>query len=155
MNSDHSDAPPANLSREQRMSLMFANMVIQQTNMALIFLGKVPNPETGQTVQDLNTAQIFIDQLEMLEAKTKGNLDKREESLLSQSLTELRMAFVDAVGSKSAAPASKPSEPQAPPASQPAATPEATPSSNSQASAEAAETAPSEQESRKRFTKKY
>jgi hypothetical protein len=82
---------------DKLMSAMFASMVIQNSNMALIFLGAAPNPQTGQTVQDLDNARYFIDQLEMLEARTKGNLNKQEETLLKQSLTNLRMAFVEAV----------------------------------------------------------
>lgn len=84
-------------SHDQAMSAMFASMVMQNTNMALIFLGHAPNPQTGQTAQDLEHAKYFIDQLEMLAAKTKGNLDKQEDALLKQSLTHLRLAFVEAV----------------------------------------------------------
>src|SRR5437016_310149 len=87
----------ANLSRDEVMSALFANLVVQQTNMAFMFMGRVPHPETGEVMQDLESAKFFIDQLEMIEAKTKGNLDKREENLLKQSLTALRMAFVEAV----------------------------------------------------------
>jgi hypothetical protein len=82
---------------DQVMSALFASMVMQNTNMALIFLGQAPNPQTGQTVQDLEHARYFIDQLEMLAVKTKGNLDKQEDALLKQSLTHLRLAFVEAV----------------------------------------------------------
>jgi len=35
--------------------------------------------------------------LEMLEAKTRGNLDRHEAALLKQTLMALRMAFVEAV----------------------------------------------------------
>jgi hypothetical protein len=83
--------------REQMISAMFASMVIQTANMAMIFLGQAPNPQTGQVSQDLDHARYFIDQLEMIEAKTKGNLNKHEESLLKQSLTNLRLVFVEAV----------------------------------------------------------
>src|SRR5271156_971688 len=82
---------------DQMMSALFASMVMQNTNMALIFLGQAPNPQTGQTAQDLEHARYFIDQLEMLAVKTKGNLDKQEDALLKQSLTHLRLAFVEAV----------------------------------------------------------
>ena len=51
----------ANASREEIMSALFANMVVQQTNMALMLLGKVPHPETGEIIQDLETAKMFID----------------------------------------------------------------------------------------------
>ena len=134
---------------DDTMSAMFASLVIQQTNMASIFLGLVPHPQTGQVAQDLEHARYFIDQLEMLEAKTRGNLDKMEEGLLKQSLTSLRLAFVEAV-SKPASPAvsgekGAPAPAAATPAAQaPAPPPEPAP----------AAPAPAE-ESRKKFTKKY
>src|SRR5580693_9993583 len=87
----------ANASREEFLSALFANMVIQQTNMAMMLLGKVAHPETGQFMQDLESAKMFIDQLEMLEARTKGNLSKQEEALLKQALAALHMAFVETV----------------------------------------------------------
>ena len=77
----------------QTASALFANLVMQQANMALIFLGASPNPETGEIVQDLDTAKILIDQLEMLSLKTRGNLDERESALMKQSLAAVRMAF--------------------------------------------------------------
>ena len=154
MNEPPSSTNPTDLreqvSREEFLSALFANMIVQQSNMALIFLGKVPHPETGEHIQDLAAAQMFIDQLEMLEAKTKGNLDKREEGLLKQSLTTLRMAFVEAV--ERGAAASSPQKESAPAASSTdtagAAAPEKKPSTS-------AATAAEEAESRKKFTKKY
>src|SRR6266851_7535054 len=99
------DAPPAdtlaNASREEIMSALFAHLVMQQTNMALMLLGKVAHPETGQVVKDVEAARLFIDQLEMLETKTKGNLNKEETALLKQSLMTLRLAFVQEVESPS------------------------------------------------------
>src|SRR5438477_4403396 len=80
---------------EEIMSALFANLVIQNTNMALMFLGKVPHPQTGQPIKDLESAQMFIDQLEMLAYKTRGNLDNDEQQLLKQSLVSLRMSFVE------------------------------------------------------------
>ena len=96
-------------TREQSNTAMFAHLVMQHTNMALIFLGQMPNPQTGQMAQDLEHARYFIDQLEMLEVKTKGNLDKQEETLLKQSLTHLRLIFVEAVNKpQPAAPSARP-----------------------------------------------
>jgi hypothetical protein len=98
-----------NVGQNEVMAAMFASMVIQNTNMALIFLGKAPNPQTGKTEVDLEHARYFIDQLEMLAVKTKGNLDKQEDGLLKQSLTHLRLAFVEAVKDAPSA-ASSPAE---------------------------------------------
>jgi len=125
-------------------------MVIQQTNMALMFLGQVPHPETGERVRDLNAARMFIDQLEMLESKTKGNLDKREQGLLKQSLTALRMAFVEAANQESAPAAKKEPAGSAAAASSGAAAPEGAKS----AGVEPAGTT-EDAESRKKFSKKY
>jgi len=144
--------PMANASPEEITAALFANLVIQQTNMAFMFLGRVPHPDTGEVVQDLESAKFFIDQLEMIAVKTKGNLDKREEGLLKQSLTGLRMAFVEAMDGKApaapteriapaeaAAPAPQAEEPS--PAAAPAPKPPAAPAAD--------------EESRKKFSKKY
>ena len=96
--SDSNEDPLENASREEIMSALFAQMIVQQTNMALIFLGKEPNPETGKATPDHEAAKFFIDQLEMIEDKTRGNLSKEEKNLLGQSLTTLRMSFVEAMG---------------------------------------------------------
>src|SRR5690242_3221752 len=93
----HPEDALANASREEILSAMFANMVIQQSNMAMMLLGKVAHPETGQFLHDTDAARMFIDQLEMIEAKTKGNLSKQEEGLLKQALTTLHMAFVETI----------------------------------------------------------
>jgi hypothetical protein len=131
------------VGQEEMNTALFANLIIQQANMAMMLLGKMPHPESGETMKDLEAARLFIDQLEMIEAKTKGNLNKQEEGLLRQSLMNLHMAFVEAVdekpagGSHSPAAQEKKTEPQP-------ATEKTT-----------AETAPTEEEHRKKFTKKY
>ncbi|GEM_PF-2604564 len=62
---------------------------------ALVALGKIPHPVTGETSVELPWARYFIDILGMLEEKTQGNLDKELASLLESRLTMLRMTFVD------------------------------------------------------------
>jgi hypothetical protein len=134
-------------SREETMAALFANLVIQQTNMALMFLGQVPHPETGERVQNLDAARMFIDQLEMIEFKTKGNLDRHEEQLLRQSLTSLRMGFVQAMESAS-------KTESAPPAPKPASE-KATAATEGAGSAIASGGEAAEDEHRKKFSKKY
>ncbi|HYV26124.1 MAG TPA: DUF1844 domain-containing protein [Candidatus Eisenbacteria bacterium] len=141
--SNLNDDVPASASREEIKSALFANMVMQQTNMTLMFLGKVPHPQTHEMVKDLEAAQMFIEQLEMLESKTKGNLNKQEESLLKQSLMSLRLAFVEEI--------EKGEQPQKPPASQGQSAGEAPAALSQTDSALTAD----ESESRKKFSKKY
>jgi hypothetical protein len=87
----------AQFGREEMQSALFAQLVMQQSNLAMLLLGKLPHPESGKTMRDLDGAKLFIDQLEMLEAKTKGNLTQHEEAWLKQNLMSLRLAFVEAV----------------------------------------------------------
>jgi len=87
------DNPLFGVTREEMLEALFADLVARQTNLALMFLGKVNNPQTGQPTVDLEAAQMFIDQLDMLEAKTHGNLSKSEAKFLKDSLTHVRMVF--------------------------------------------------------------
>ena len=147
MNDPHtSEAAPVDGSPEEMRSALFAHMVMQQSSMAMMLLGKTPHPETGKVLRDLEAAKLFIDQLEMLEFKTKGNLSQEEAALLKQSLMSLRMAFVEAVDSPSSTAESQPAH-EPPPAS-PAPAPEP-------GTAPATAAAPTEDASRKKFTKKY
>jgi hypothetical protein len=125
-------------------SALFAHMIMQQSNMAMMLLGKVPNPQTGETMRDFEGAQMFIDHLEMLEAKTRGNLSKEEDALLKQTLYGLRMTFVQAVDS---AETKSPKDAAQPAPAAPAPAPDQ--------KAPVADPAPATEPSAKKFTKKY
>lgn len=129
-------------SRDEMMSALFAHLVMQQSNMAMMLMGKAPHPETGKIIRDLESAKLFVDLLEMLEAKTKGNLTKEEQSLLKQTLMAVRMGFVEAV--------------ESPPPSEAKPQPADAPKSAEAEKAPLLETAPpAQEESHKKFTKKY
>ncbi len=138
--------------REEILSALFAQMVMQQANMAMMLLGKVPHPHTGKTLQDIDGARMFIDQLEMLEAKTRGNLSKDEASLLKQSLMSLRLAFVEAVESPPPSPPAPAPEPAAPAE---AASGAATPATPEKPSPTPDPGSGPDVESKKKFSKKY
>jgi hypothetical protein len=82
---------------DEHTAALFIQMVFQLSSLATMLLGRAPHPDTGQTMKDLEAAQVVIDQLDMLERKTKGNLSKAEEQVLRGSLTDLRMAYVEAI----------------------------------------------------------
>jgi hypothetical protein len=144
-----------NASREEIMAALFANMVIQQTNMAMMLMGKAPHPETGQLMKDMEAARMFIDQVEMLEAKTKGNLNKQEEGLLKQALAALHMAFVEAVNEPGTPSASAPQPQRVAPGSAPEASPASAAKAPPAPAAPATPPAEVADESRKKFSKKY
>ncbi len=99
----HSQTDSMRSSPELRQSALFNGMVLQQANMAMMFLGKAPRPDTDKPTVDLHAASLFIDTLDMLEAKTRGNLSPDEAGMLRETLTGLRIAFVAASDAASAA----------------------------------------------------
>ncbi|HUI07141.1 MAG TPA: DUF1844 domain-containing protein [Verrucomicrobiae bacterium] len=76
-------------------TLRFLDMVGLFGTQAMIALGKLANPATGKAQKNLPAARLFIDTLEMLEHKTKGNLNSDETKVLHATLTDLRLMFVE------------------------------------------------------------
>lgn len=71
------------------------DLVSMLVTQALMYMGGIPDPRTGQAVVALDYAKIYIDMLGVLEEKTKGNLTPDEEKMLGQTAHELRMEFVE------------------------------------------------------------
>jgi len=73
----------------------FATFVLSLSTSALYQMGRVPGPD-GETLEEPNRvlAKQTIDTLEMLQEKTRGNLDEEERKLLESLLYELRMHYV-------------------------------------------------------------
>jgi len=129
------------------MTQRFIEFVMMQAQNAALFLGQIPNPQTGKGEVNLELAKMFIDQLGMIQEKTRGNLTSEEEQVLRNTLTNLQMAFVEASQGGGAPMAAAPEREEAPTApSQPeAAQPQSSPAPDASA----------EGESRKKFTKSY
>jgi hypothetical protein len=85
-------APPAD--NGNKVNPLFPGLVESLASQALMFMGGMRDPMTGQVMQDLNQAQTMIDMLLMLEEKSKGNLAVQEADMLKQVLDELRTQFV-------------------------------------------------------------
>ncbi|MFO1458763.1 MAG: DUF1844 domain-containing protein [Verrucomicrobiota bacterium] len=89
-------------------SALFEQLVAGHAQMALMFLGEIPHPETGHTAPpSIENAKMFIDQLEMLESRTRGNLSAAESRVLTQALRVTRKALasvMDAVLEEDPAP---------------------------------------------------
>jgi len=124
------------------MTQRFIEFVMMQAQQAAMFLGRIPNPQTGKPEVNLEIARMFIDQLEMIREKTRGNLTKEESEIITRVLSDLQLTFVQASGT--AAPAA-PAEPEI--------------SSTADEPATAAPERPSEpapdSEHKKKFTKSY
>ena len=81
----------------------FSAFVISLASAALVGLGEVADPATGQVSRDLLLARHNIDVLEMLRQKTEGSLNAKERALLDQLLCDLHLKFVINSDAKTAA----------------------------------------------------
>ena len=80
------------------MTQRFIEFVMMHAQNAALFLGQIPNPKTGEPEINLDLARMFIDQLEMIQEKTRGNLTNEETMVLRNALSNLQMAFVEVSG---------------------------------------------------------
>lgn len=121
------------------MAQRFVELVMMQAQQAAMFLGQLPGPDGSQPQVNLEYARLFIDQLEMLQEKTRGNLSNEESQVLTGVLSDLRLAFVK-VSSETA-----PKPPQAAPA----------PVEKTSETSQPSPAAEDDSGSRKRFSKSY
>lgn len=82
---DPSQLPPANL----------ATLITMLSTQAMVALGLLPDPLSGQPEPQFSLARHYIDLLGVIEEKTQGRLSGDEQRLLESSLHELRMAYVE------------------------------------------------------------
>lgn len=75
----------------------FHEFVILQAQNAGLFLGQIPNPQTGLKQVNLRAAKSVIDSLEMLTSKTRGNLSASESQLLSMAVKNLKPLYQSAL----------------------------------------------------------
>jgi hypothetical protein len=74
--------------------MSFAGLVLSLSASALVHLGEASEAGKGETGANLPLVRQTIDILELLERKTRGNLDPDEEQLLGNVLHELRMKYL-------------------------------------------------------------
>ncbi len=68
-------------------------LLMSHHTQAVMALGMMPDPMTGETSANKDAAKFHIDILSVIEEKTKGNLTSEESESLSSILHQLRMAF--------------------------------------------------------------
>lgn len=176
MSPDQPEPPPLTESEQK-----FVQFVIMQAQQILYVLG-APTPEGEPGQPNLEAAKMLIDQLELIQEKTKGNLTDQEANILKEALSRVQLGFVQASGGTPAsmmperpapdmgaavegapepesdptpAPAVPQPEPTPAPAAQPAPATTPDPAPAPPPSADDKTPAPEEPEDKKRFVKKY
>jgi hypothetical protein len=76
----------------------FSTFIFSLNASALVHLGAIEDPASGQKVKNLPLAKQTIDILNMLEEKTRGNLNPDEENIMRNVLYDLRIAYVKETG---------------------------------------------------------
>ena len=74
---------------------LFMYLVGTFQSSAWIALGKMKNPMTDKIERNLDQASYYIDLLDMLQLKTKGNVSEYEEQMLINTVSELKMNLID------------------------------------------------------------
>jgi hypothetical protein len=134
------------------MAQRFIELVMMQAQNAAYSLGQIPHPETGEAPVNLDMARLFIDQLIVLRAKTRGNLAEDELAVLNNAISNLQMVFVEvSQGATGAAGDGAREEVADAESAGDAVSPEPAPA----AEQPAAPPAPPEEESKKKFSKSY
>ena len=84
-----------NLSDDEQQQLLFMMLVQQHQQIAMMGMGKIENPNTGETERELKSAKFAIDTLLMLKEYTEGNLPKKLNNYLTETLNNLRMNYAE------------------------------------------------------------
>ena len=76
----------------------FNSLVFSLSSSALLHIGEIADPNTGEKKKDLPLAKHAIDTVAMLKEKTEGNLTEEEAKFIDMILTDLRWRYVKAAG---------------------------------------------------------
>ena len=74
----------------------FNSLIFSLSSSALLHLGEIADPQSGEKKKDLAIAKHSIDTIAMLKEKTQGNLNEEEAKFLDSILTDLKWRFVKA-----------------------------------------------------------
>lgn len=83
------------MDQSEKDAALFFSLVMMFQTAAMQHLGKIKNPATDTIERNLEQAQVMIDMLDMISAKTKGNLTPDESRYLQNVIQELKLNYVD------------------------------------------------------------
>lgn len=89
--SAQSSGPPPDMQMPEASLEMLVTTLVTE---AMISLGQVPHPHTGEPMFHPQQAKYLIDTIDVLREKTMGNVTPQETELMENLLHQLRMAYV-------------------------------------------------------------
>jgi len=75
----------------------FSTFIASLSSSAMVQLGEIAEPSSGQKQINLPMAKHTIDIIALLQEKTQGNLTNEENKLIQNVLTDLRMRYISAI----------------------------------------------------------
>src|SRR5271170_2474734 len=148
---DKKSSPIGNAEMAQR----FVQFVMMQVQNIFYVLGRIPSPDVRPIPPNLEAGKLLIDQLEMIQEKTRNNLSAQESSILDDALKNVQLAFVEATGGTPASMMPKSNLPDFPLDGEDDEAPAPAPEKPKTASADAPAAPAPEAENKKKFTKSY
>jgi len=68
-------------------------IILLLATQAMINLGEIKDPVSNESILNIDGARVFIELLEELEIKTRGNLTDEEDVFLTDILADLKKVF--------------------------------------------------------------
>ncbi|MBI5555467.1 MAG: DUF1844 domain-containing protein [Elusimicrobia bacterium] len=75
--------------------ISFLSLIYSLSQAVWSWLGKQAHPASNQIQKDLVQAKSMIDMLRMLQRKTQGNLNPKEQQILEGILADLELNYVE------------------------------------------------------------
>jgi hypothetical protein len=83
------------MTTNDQQQRLFVQLISSLHGAALMQMGKIKNPATDKMERHLDQAELTIEMLDMLKARTHGNLTPDEEKFLTTVISEVKLNFVD------------------------------------------------------------
>ncbi len=91
------------MSETDKQAGLFMGLILMFHAAGMQHMGKTKNPLSDNIERNLEQAQFVIDTLDVLAAKTKGNLSDEETRFLTNAIKELKLNYVEELGKEQSA----------------------------------------------------
>jgi hypothetical protein len=91
---NNKSANSGDMDESKLPEINFMTFVMSLNASAMVHLGMIEDPGSGEISKNLTLGKQTIDILGILEQKTKGNLSRDEENMLKDILYDLRILYV-------------------------------------------------------------
>ncbi|MFZ4621486.1 MAG: DUF1844 domain-containing protein [Bacteroidota bacterium] len=83
------------MNPNEKQQMLFVQLISSLHGAALMQMGKMKNPQTGNMERNIEQAELTIEMLDMLKERTKNNLTSEEEKFFSTVINEVKLNYVD------------------------------------------------------------